>query len=123
MSHIVKVAIQMKNVPCLERAIKHLQLDSLGNGTHTLFGSQKATGIGFKLPGWNYPVVVDPVKGEAVYDNYGGSWGKQIELDKLVQRYTIETSLEQAAENNYTYTETTLENGDVELQMVEVAST
>ena len=122
MSHIVKCAVQLSNVPCLERAIDHLGLTSLGHKTHNLFGGATVTGLGFKLPNWSHPVVVDPVKGEASYDNYNEAWGKQIELDKLVQRYCVETTLEQAQMGGYQFVEETLENGDISIQMTQYAT-
>ena len=122
MSHIVKAKVEMKNVDCLNRAIKHLGLTNLGQGTHKLWSNQTAQGIGVKLPDWNHPVVINPTKGEAVYDNYGGNWGKQIELDKLVQRYTTEVTIDQAIAGGYTYEEETLANGDVELTMTALAT-
>ena len=121
MSHIVKCSVAMTNIGCLEKSITHLGLTSLGRGTHKLFGS-RATGLGFKLPAWHHPVVVDTEKGEAVYDNYGGNWGKQIELDKLVQRYSAEVAQEQALASGYTYEEQILENGDIEAVMTQLVS-
>lgn len=124
MSHIVKCKVEMKNVDCLNRAIRHLGLENLGNRKqHQLFGGQKADGIAVKLPGWTYPVVINPESGEAVYDNYGGNWGKQEELDKLVQRYAIETTIDQAIAGGYTYEENRLPNGDVELLMTGLVTT
>lgn len=124
MSHIVTCKVEMKNVDCLNRAIKHLGLENLGNKKqHKLFGGQQAAGIAVKLPGWSYPVVINPETGVAVYDNYGGHWGKQEELDKLVQRYAIETTIDQAVAGGYIYEENRLANGDVELLMTGLVTT
>lgn len=113
----------MRLVAPLNRSITKLGLTNLGEGRHKLFDGSVHSGIAVKLPGWQYPVVIDHVKGEAFYDNYGGSWGKQIELDKLVQRYTIEVAADQAIAGGYTFAENVLANGDVELEMTAVAST
>lgn len=121
MSHVVKCKVEMKNQSILEKAMEHLGLKNLGVKTHELYGGQSATGLGMSLPGWNFPVVVNLENGEAAYDNYNGSWGKQVELDKLVQRYSIEAALEQAVLSGYTVDEQQLENGDVELNMYELA--
>ena len=122
MSHIVKCTVQMKNKSALDLAIAELGLENLGDKTHTLYNNQKAKGVGVKLPDWNYPVVINTETGEAKYDNYGGSWGKQQELDKLVQRYSVEVSKEQAVAGGYTCVEEMQENGDVELTMTQLAS-
>lgn len=119
MSHIVTCNVQMKDKNCLDRAIKHCGFVDLGEGTHTLWSNQKVTGRGIKLPDWHHPVVIKE-DGKAAYDNYNGGWGKQIELDKLVQRYAIETAVDQAVTGGYSYVENKLENGDVELTMTSV---
>ena len=107
----------MKNKPMVMESIRQLGLECLGEGKHKLFSNQTAEGIAFKLPGWSYPVVINPISGEAVYDNYGGNWGAQIELDKVVQRYSLEVAKEQAMLSGFSTTEEKLENGDVKLRM------
>ncbi len=122
MSHVVKCKDNMKNRGALDTAIQNLGLQNLGQGTFKLYGGRQVTGLGVTLPDWKFPIVINPETGEASYDNYGGSWGKQIELDKLVQRYSIEVAQEQALLSGYTVTEKELENGDVELEMVQLAT-
>jgi len=121
MSHVVQVRnIQCKDEQALIQACSHLGL-SCKEGTHQLFGSQKATGLAVNLPGWRYPVVIDTKTGEAKYDNYNGSWGKQDELDKLIQRYAIEAAKNEGALHGFQSVEHELENGDVRLEMVSYA--
>lgn len=121
MSHVVTCKVEMKNRDALNAAIDHLGLENLGQGNHRLYG-RSVDGVGLKLPDWNYPVVINPETGEAFYDNYGGSWGKQLELDKLVQRYSIEVAEAQAMESGYNVETVDQENGDVELIMTQLAS-
>lgn len=121
MSHIVKANVEMKNERCLVKAAEYLGLENLGKKTHKLYAGQTAEGIGFTLPGWSYPVVVNPENGVAKFDNYNGAWGKQIELDKLVQRYSIEAITEQAELEGYNIEENELENGDVEMVMTSLS--
>lgn len=121
MSHVVTCKVEMKNRDALNAAIDHLGLENLGQGKHRLYG-RSVDGVGLKLPDWNYPVVINPETGEAFYDNYGGSWGKQLELDKLVQRYSIEVAEAQAMESGYNVETVDQENGDVELIMTQLAS-
>lgn len=122
MSHIVKCKVEMKNEGCLNKAISALGLQNLGNKVHDLWNGQKAQGIGVKLPEWSYPVVINPETGEAKYDNYRGSWGKQVELDKLVQEYSAQVAEEQALMSGYTVEREYAENGDLELNMTAVVS-
>ncbi len=121
MSHVVTCKVEMKNRDALNAAIEHLGLENLGQSSHKLYSGVK-DGVGLKLPDWNYPVVINPDTGEAFYDNYGGSWGKQSELDKLVQRYAIEVAEAQAIEQGYNVETVDQENGDVELIMTQLAS-
>ena len=120
MSHIVTTSIEIKNQGCLEKASQQCGLVNLGVKRHELFNSQHAHGLGIKLADWKYPAVIDLTTGAVKYDNYGGSWGKQIELDKLVQRYTANVAIEQADINGYQYYEETLENGDIKLNMTQL---
>ena len=117
MSHVVKAKVEIKNEACLVRAAEFLGLTNLGRDTHKLYNGQKAEGLAFTLPAWDYPVVINTDSGEVSYDNYGEHWGKQIELDKLVQRYSVETLNDQAAIEGYTVGEEELDNGDIELSM------
>src|SRR5437016_2265362 len=82
MSHIVTIKTKVTDPGALSAACRRLALDPPAQGTAQLF-SAPATGLIVKLPGWNYPVVADVATGEVKFDNYGGCWGKQEELDKL----------------------------------------
>ncbi len=122
MSHIIQCKVEMKEKDALKSALDHLGLEVIPGDSHKLYGGSHANGIAFKLPDWHHPVVVDLTTGVAQYDNYGGSWGKQVELDKLVQRYTIEVAQEESVAGGYVLTENVLENGDVEVELEEIAS-
>lgn len=116
MSHTVKVAVAIKDKTALLAAIDKLGLQVTGSREgerHRMYGGRQVDGIGVQLEGWQYPVVIDFNKGEAVYDNFGGHWGAQQHLDKLVQEYTVEKTRLEAMEHGYTVTEEEeLENGD-----------
>ncbi len=84
-------------------------------GMHKLYGGA-VEGIGILLKGWQYPVIVNPKTGEVSYDNFGGSWGNQDEIDGLVQGYCVEkTKMEAMAKNFQMAQEETLDDGTVEL--------
>lgn len=118
MSHINSVKIQMKDREAVKAAAQHLNLEFVGEKVHTLFNGQTARGMGFKLPGWTYPVVVDLSTGEAHYDNYNESWGQQVELDRLVQRYSAEVARGQAEQMGFVYSEQTLDDGSLQVELV-----
>lgn len=119
MSHIVRSDLKLVDREKVKSAAEHNGFKIIGEGNHKMYGGQRATGLAITLPGWNHPVVIDE-KGVAHYDNFGGSWGKQVELDKLCQRYAIEVANEQALVEGYMVSENVLENGDVELEMVQL---
>lgn len=83
-------------------------------GQHAIY-SGTYEGIGVILPGWNYPVIINPETGEIKYDNYNGHWGSQDGLDRLVQGYSVEQIRLEAIRQGVSVAEETLENGDIRL--------
>lgn len=121
MSHIVKAATQIKNVDALNRALSVMQengvkASNLGVKSHRLYEGD-VHGLGVQLPGWRYPVVIDTNTGEAKYDNYGGSWGKQQDFDDFLQRYGLEAAKMAAEGKGYSYEEEYLNSGDIKLKI------
>ena len=116
MSHTVKVAVKMNNVDALNAAIDALGLERIGGrepAMHRLYGGQQHHGIAVKLPGWNYPVIINPATGEANYDNFGGHWGAQDALDGLVQEYSVQDAVLLAMQHGYSVeSDTTEETGE-----------
>lgn len=115
MSHTVQVkSTVLTNRDVLDRARTRLGLPSLTEGKHKLFGGSSIEGLALSLPGWNYPVVIDAA-GKAHYDNYNGAWGQEIELDKLIQAYTVEQAAEQCRNSGYSVEETVEADGLIQL--------
>ena len=73
MSHIVTIATKVRDPAAITAACQRLGLAAPVQGTAELF-SGEVTGLLVQLPGWQYPVVIDPATGELRYDNYGGQW-------------------------------------------------
>ncbi len=117
MSHIVTQKTDVRDLEAIKAACTRIGIDQPVSGSHKLFSSQQAAGLAIRLPKWNYPVVINPETGDLKYDNYGGHWGDQVELDKFVQAYTIEYTSAQARMNGYLVNEVPLENGDVRVQL------
>jgi hypothetical protein len=114
MSHIVSIRTQIRDPIALTSACRRLGLEAPSQGTATLF-TGSATGLIVKLPGWYYPAVFDPVSGEAKFDNYGGEWGAQSELDKLLQAYACEKAKIEARRAGHSVTEQTMVDGSIKL--------
>jgi hypothetical protein len=83
-SHTTRVACEYRDLDALRAAVAALGGTCLGEGEHRIY-SHDSSGIGFRLPGWRFPLVV--AGGELVFDNYGGSWGDIRDLAKLEAAY------------------------------------
>ena len=114
MSHIVTVKTQVKDPAALAAACNRLGLAAPMQGTAELF-SGKATGLLVNLPGWRFPIVVDPQAAQIDYDNFNGAWGSQTELDRLLQAYAIEKARIEARKSGHFVSEQSLPDGSVKL--------
>ena len=91
MSHIVTIQTEVRDPAAIEIACDRLKLPAPRRGTAKLFTSE-ATGVIVTLPRWRYPVVCKTEVGAIAFDNYGGKWGEQQELDRFLQAYAVEKS-------------------------------
>jgi len=95
MSHTVSVDIEIRNRDAFLAAVSACGGEVIGEGEHRLYSTYE-TGFAVQLPGWSYPIVLTE-KGLR-YDNYGGYWGDQEQLDTLIARYAVETARAKATE-------------------------
>lgn len=116
MSHIVQIKTEVRDVNAIFAACRRLGLEVPTTGTFQVF-SVTRTGIGVKLPGWNYPVVCNTETGAVDYDNYEGSWGDQRELDKFLQAYAVEKAIYEAQKGGYSIYEEALPDGSIQLNI------
>lgn len=114
MSHIVTIKTQIRDVAALAAACARLALPPPTEGAARLFASE-AKGQMVRLPGWTYPAVIDTAAGTIAYDNYNGAWGKQCELDKLLQAYAVEKAKLEARRAGHSVTEQALADGSIKL--------
>lgn len=114
MSHIVTIETQVRDATALATACTRLKLDPPVEGTAQLFSGQ-ATGLLVHLPGWRYPLVADTRTGQLRYDNYGGKWGAQEHLDRLMQAYAVEKARLEARKAGHSVTEQALPDGFIRL--------
>lgn len=114
MSHIVTIRTEIRDSVALAAACSRLGLPPPVLGTARLFTSE-TTGQIVQLPGWNYPVVIDTNTKQIHFDNYNGTWGKQAELDKLLQAYAVEKAKLEARKAGHSVTEQLLADGSIKL--------
>ena len=114
MSHIVQIKTEVLDGIAVQAACQRLGLEAPFLGTVTLFATE-ASGLLVRLPGWIYPVVFDTKSGQVRFDNYGGRWGEQVQLDRFLQAYAVEKATLEARRKGHSVTEQTLDNGSIKL--------
>jgi len=114
MSHVVTVKTELRDAAAVRSACGRLKLDAPVHGTFKLF-STEVTGLSVQLPDWQYPIVCDTATGKVQFDNYGGRWGAQKELDRFMQSYAVEKARIEARKKGHTVTEQQLADGSVKL--------
>lgn len=118
MSHIVTIQTKVHDPAAVNAACQRIGLSAPVQGTAKLF-SGDATGLLVRLPGWQYPAVIDTLTGAVRYDNYGGAWGDQQHLSRFLQLYAVEKAKIEARKKGYTVTEQALQDGSIKVQLIE----
>ena len=113
MSHTATILIQVKCRAAFEKACKRLKIEYSLNESVELFDGTKVTGMTARLKGWRYPVVFS--EGNAHFDNYGGRWGEESELNKFRQVYAAEAAAHKARQQGFRVSETKLKDGTIRL--------
>ena len=116
MSHIVTIQAELRDPAAIRAACERLRWPPPAQGEATLF-SGKASGWLVRPPGWLYPVVIDERTGQARYDNYGGAWGEQAHLDRLLQLYAVEKARIEAHRRGHSVTEQALPDGSIRVSI------
>jgi hypothetical protein len=117
-SHVVTIKTRLHDPAAVAAACTRLGLPAPEHGTAELYSGQ-AAGLLVRLPGWEFPAVIDTASGEVRYDNYGGAWGDQKELDRLLQLYAVEKARLEARRKGHAVTEQQLEDGTIRLRISE----
>ncbi len=112
MSHIVTIETEVRDATAVQAACERLKLPAAAHGLHGLF-SGTAQGLAVQLPGWTYPAVCNLKTGKIEFDDYGGRWGNQQELDRFLQAYAIEKAKIEARRKGYSAIEQILPNGAI----------
>ncbi|HEY1600918.1 MAG TPA: DUF1257 domain-containing protein [Pirellulales bacterium] len=114
MSHVVQIQTEVRDAVAMRAACQRLGLTQPTQRTVRLFSAQ-ATGLAVELPGWRYPVVCNLTSGQLNFDNYGGRWGDQNQLDRLLQAYACEKAKIEARKRGHSVTEQSLADGSIKL--------
>ncbi|MBI1248040.1 DUF1257 domain-containing protein [bacterium] len=114
MSHTVTIKTEVRDVVAMRQAASRLQLPEPTFGEVRLFSEVKR-GWAIQLRDWRYPVVADVQTGRLDFDNYGGRWGDQQELDQFLQRYAVERATIEARKQGHTTVEQSLPDGSIKL--------
>jgi len=118
LSHIVKIQTKIRDTTAVNAACSRLGIPAARTGKACIYGTNYE-GTVVQLPGWQYPIVIDPTTGEVKYDNYGGAWGKQEELDKFLQRYAAEKAKAEARKKGMSVTEEQMTDGSLKIKIVD----
>ncbi|MEQ8788811.1 MAG: DUF1257 domain-containing protein [Pirellulaceae bacterium] len=114
MSHIVTIKTEIRDAAGVEAACQRLKLPPPVEGTHKLFSS-RATGLAVQLTKWRYPVVCELPTGQIHYDDYGGRWGEQTQLDAFLQAYAVEKAKIECRRRGHGVVERSLSDGSIKL--------
>lgn len=114
MSHIVRIQTEVRDGAAVFAACRRRQLAEPVAGKHLLF-SGEVEGLAVRLRDWTYPAVCQLETGEVLYDNFGGRWGEQRELDQFMQAYAVEKARIEARKRGHTVTEQSLSDGSIKL--------
>lgn len=118
MSHTVTVkSTKMVDREILLKSLAALGINDARQGVHTMYDGSAHEGLAFKLPGWKYDAIVE-ADGNCYYDNYRGDWGAQVELDKLIQKYSAEKSAYELAQIGYSVESITEDPQTHEMEIV-----
>lgn len=114
MSHIVTIQTEVRDAVAIRAACNRLSLGAPVFGKSTLFSAQ-VEGWAVQLPQWQYPAVCDTATGTVHFDNFGGRWGEQKELDRFLQAYAVEKARLEARQKGFQCTEQALTDGSIKL--------
>jgi len=106
-SHTATINVEFRDPDAFKSAVEACGWTWLGHGEHRLYAANRATGDGFKIPGWRYPVILTAA-GKLTYDDasrletpYGtlrghgqtaDATGRIPEVDRLTARYALEAA-------------------------------
>ena len=112
MSHIVSIAVEVRDPVALAAACNRLELPAPTERTVRFYDGSEVSGQAVELTDWRYPVVFD-LAGGMKYDDFEGRWGERRHLDSLLQSYAVEKAKIEARRHGYAAYERRLADGSV----------
>lgn len=122
MSHKATLDVEFKDVEVLDKVLSDLGIEhkiaESGKTIQADLYQGAETGVAvFKMPGWQYPVVVK-ADGTAVFDNFNGKWGNLEDLNKVRQDYASGVTVKKAQSGGLRVkAQTTLADGSIQLRL------
>ena len=117
MSHLVTVAVEVRDREALAAACRRLQLHQPEHRTVRFYDGSEVVGEAVQLPDWKYPAVFD-LAGGVKYDDFEGAWGERRHLNTLLQGYAVEKTRIEARRAGHSIRETTLSDGRIRLTVM-----
>ena len=116
MSHLVTVAVEVRDRDALVSACRRLRLPEPEHRPVRFYDGSSVAGEAVQLPQWRYPVVFD-LEGGVKFDDFEGRWGAWRHLDALLQQYAVAKATIEARRAGHTVRETELPGGRIKLTL------
>lgn len=113
MSHTATVQVQFRDPEALADACRELNFP-LEHGSVTFYDQHAYTGDVIRLPGWQYPIVVETPETVRM-DHYEGRWGDIAHFHRLKQTYAVHASLRAVERTGRRVIQRIEQNGHVQL--------
>lgn len=115
MSHTLEVKTRFIDPAAIAATCREMGIpEPTARGNVKLYAETVPNSIGVKLPGWQYPLAIQP-DGSTKLDNYNGAWGEQKHLDRFSQLYAANKATLTAQKQGLRVTRQTLPNGSLKI--------
>lgn len=117
MSHTATIDTKFFDEAAIEAAAREMSAEIVRGKLRLFDGATVENGLGVKLDGWAFPVIIDTKTGEARYDNYNGAWGDVKHLNKFKQLYAAHKTVIECKKKGWLATRTVKADGTIKLQI------
>lgn len=113
MSHTASVHVHFRDREALATACRELGCP-LEHGTVTFYDQQTSSGDVIRLPGWEYPIVVETPETVRM-DHYEGRWGDLTHFHRLKHTYAVHAAIRAVERTGRRVLQRIEQNGHVQL--------
>ncbi len=113
MSHTASVQVHFRDREALADACRELGF-ALEHGSVTFYDQQAYSGDVIRLPGWQYPIVVETPETVRM-DHFEGRWGDIAHFHRLKQTYAVHASVRAVERTGRRVLQRIEQNGRVQL--------